>query len=63
MFFNSNAQFTGNVIKTLSKIDNIIIYNNGASVNRTGMINLKKGTNKIFISNLSPKLISESYSI
>jgi len=60
MFFNSNAQFTGNVIKTLSKIDNIIIYNNGASVNRTGMINLKKGTNKIFISNLSPKLISES---
>ena len=42
MFFNSNAQFTGNVIKTLSKIDNIIIYNNGASVNRTGMINLKK---------------------
>ena len=60
MFFNSNAQFTGNVIKTLSKIDNIIIYNNGASVNRTGMINLEKGTNKIFISNLSPKLISES---
>ena len=60
MFFNSNAQFTGNEIKTLSKIDNIIIYNNGASVNRTGMINLKKGTNKIFISNLSPKLISES---
>ena len=60
MFFNSNAQFSGNVIKTLSKIDNIIIYNNGASVNRTGMINLKKGTNKIFISNLSPKLISES---
>ena len=60
MFFNSNAQFKGNVIKTLSKIDNIIIYNNGASVNRTGMINLKKGTNKIFISNLSPKLISES---
>ena len=60
MFFNSNAQFTGNEIKTLSKIDNIIIYNNGASVNRTGMINLEKGTNKIFISNLSPKLISES---
>ena len=60
MFFNSNAQFTGNEIKTLSKIDNIIIYNNGASVNRTGMINLKKGTNRIFISNLSPKLISES---
>ena len=60
IFFELNAQFTGNVIKTISKIDNIIIYNSGATVNRNGTINLKKGTNKIFISNLSPKLISES---
>ena len=58
--FTSNAQFTGNIIKTSSKIDNVIIYNNGATVNRNGMINLDKGTNKIFISNLSPNLISES---
>ena len=60
IFFELNAQFTGNVIKTISKIDNIIIYNSGATVNRIGLVNLKKGTNKIFISNLSPKLISES---
>ena len=60
IFFELNAQFTGNVIKTISKIDNIIIYNSGATVNRIGIVNLKKGTNKIFISNLSPKLISES---
>ena len=60
IFFTSNAQFTGNIIKTSSKIDNVIIYNNGATVNRNGMINLEKGTNKIFVSNLSPNLISES---
>ena len=60
IFFDFNAQFSGNVIKTLSEIDNVIIYNNGATVNRNGMVNLKNGTNKIFISNLSPKLISES---
>ena len=60
IFFEINAQFTGNVIKTISKIDNIIIYNSGATVNRNGTVNLKKGTNKIFISSLSPKLISES---
>lgn len=60
IFFDSNAQFTGNTIQTTSEIDNIIIYNSGASVYRTGIIELEKGSNKIFISNLSPKLISES---
>ena len=60
IFFTSNAQFTGNIIKTSSKLDNVIIYNNGETVNRNGMINLEKGTNKICVSNLSPNLISET---
>lgn len=60
IFIGSNAQFNSNIIKTISKIDNVVIYNNGATVYRNGVINLKKGTNKVFISNLSPSLISES---
>ena len=52
----------GNTVvkSTASKISNITIFNNGASINRIGKIVLNKGANKILISNLSSKLLSES---
>jgi hypothetical protein len=54
------SQSDNRIISTPSEISNITIFNNGASINRIGKVVLNKGANKILISNLSSKLLSES---
>ena len=58
--FNLYAFSNEEIIKTETVINDIIIFNNGASVNRTGNVILSNGSNNILISNLSSKLLNES---
>ena len=48
------------IVKMKTNISDIIIFNNGATVNRKGNVALKNGTNTILVSNISSKLINES---
>ena len=58
--FNLYAFSNEEIIKTETVINDIIIFNNGASINRTGNVILSNGSNNILISNLSSKLLNES---
>ena len=57
---NSYAFSNEEIIKAETVINDIIIFNNGASVNRKGNVKLSNGSNNILISNLSSKLLNES---
>ena len=48
------------IVKMKTNISDIIIFNNGATVNRKGNVALKNGTNTILVPNISSKLINES---
>ena len=58
--FSVKAQTPINIIKLESKINNIIIHNKGAHIERIGSAKISIGSNQLVITNLSPSLINES---
>ena len=59
--FDSFSQM--NKVYTKSELDHITIFNQGANVERKGMVNLMEGANELIIQNVSPFLINESIQV
>ena len=54
-FVGLNA-FSGVQVEVKSKIKNVIVYQQGAQINRQGSFNLKKGINELVIRGVSPHI-------
>ena len=59
--FDSFSQM--NKVYSKSELDHVTVFNQGANVERKGMVNLMEGANELIIQNVSPFLINESIQV